>query len=174
MSNKFIDLISCENKQKLATLCKSIQISSEDFTNYIIACKSGHTHLNHMMHYFDYVPPHLETRKEDWNITQADEATRNSKEGKKHLRRLFKSHGQRKYKVGHMFMSKEHSHPISQWHFIFFEINELNKTENHWILGSHIHMVNYHWPNIYCQEVWNDFINNKKFPSAKLHIQYSR
>ena len=172
MNNKFAALINCKTKRELTTLCKNIEVNSQEFTEFIIGCKMGLTRLNHAMHYFDFVPEHLETRVDDWGILDADETTKKSSEGKKAIRRLFKSHGQRKYKVGHMFVSKELTHPLSEWHFVFFEINEINNHDNHWVLGAHFHIVNHHWPNLYCQEIWTDFVQNKVFPKTKLHVGY--
>jgi hypothetical protein len=172
-SNKFYEVINCKTKKDITSLCKKTQVSSEEFTDFIIACKSGMTHLNHVMHYYDYVPEHLEVRDEDWKILDVQKEAEQSTKREKTFRRLFKSHGQRKYKVGHMFISKELSHPLSEWHFVFFEINELKDKNNHWMIGSHFHIVNYLWTNMYCQDIWNDFIQNKVFPSTKLHVSYS-
>ncbi|WP_222427629.1 hypothetical protein [Desulfobotulus alkaliphilus] len=120
------------------------------------------------------MPDHLETREDDWKILDGDEILRKSNEGKKAIRRLFKTHGERKYKVGHMFFSKERIHPLSEWHFVFFEINETDNRNNHWVLGAHVHIVNYLWPNLNCQEIWSDFVQGRVFPKIKLHVSYCK
>ena len=172
MDNSFEKIVSCRDKSSLKQLCRTTAIVKADFVSFIIACKGGFTHLNHVMHFIDYVPDNLVTRDEDWTVLNADAATMRSKESQKALRRLFKSHGQRKYKVGHMFISKEMQHPIKEWHFIFFEIEELHTRNNHWQVGSHVHITNYLWPNIYCQQLWEDFIERRSFPSSKLHLSF--
>ena len=166
----FIDIIQCTNKSELEKLCKATTITMSEFVDFIVICKAGQTHLNHTMHYVDFVPPELKEKDEDWNILNADTALQATKKGQKALRRLFKSHGKRQYRVGHMFMSKELAHPIREWHFVFFEVNELRARNNHWVMGPHVHLTNYLWPNLYCQQIWEQFVLNKEFPKAKLHL----
>jgi hypothetical protein len=173
MGNRFVEIISCWDKISLKRLCKTTTVAQEEFVNFILACEQGATHLNHVMWWIDYVPDALVGRDEDWDVLNGDASTIGSKEGQKALRRLFKSHGQRKYKVGHMFISKELQHPIKEWHFIFFEIEELYIRNNHWEAGPHVHITNHLWPGLYCQQVWEDFIVRRKFPSSKLHLAFS-
>lgn len=163
----------CKEKKELKQLCKRLRIDGGDFSDFILACKAGVTHLNHTMHYFDCVPEHLATRESDFEILDASREVQDSPEGKKAFRRLFKMHGQRKYKVAHMFFSKEVKHPLSEWHMVFFEADELKEKDNHWCGGAHVHIVNYLWPNLYCQKLWEDFIAKKEFPSAKLHLSFN-
>lgn len=166
----FAEIILCKEKSQLEKLCKKSTISMEDFVGFIMACEAGVTHLNHIIHYFDYVPDELETKEEDWAILSASAEERASKEGQKSLRRVFKLHDKRQYRVGHMFFSKELVQPFSEWHFIFFEVKELNQRNNHWEKGAHIHITNHLWPNLACQDVWNEFLTQRKFPTAKLHL----
>lgn len=125
------------------------------------------------MWWIDYVPENLETRDEDWAVLGADTAAMRSKETQKALRRLFKAHGEQKNKVGHMFISKELQNPIKEWHFVFFEIEELYRRNNHWVAGPHVHITNHLWPGLYCQRIWEDFVIRKSFPSAKLHLPFN-
>ena len=172
MGNMFAQILSCKDKRSLQSLCKTTTVTQEEFVNFIIACKQGATHLNHAMWSIDYVPEALVARNEDWAVLNADAATIGLKESQKALRRLFKAHGQRKYKVGHMFISKELRHPIKEWHFVFFEIEELYRRNNHWMAGPHVHITNHLWPGLYCQQVWEDFVVRRTFPSSKLHLSF--
>ena len=141
-----------------------------EFVDFIILCKAGLTPLNHTMHFFDFVPDELKEREDDWKILGAGREAQASKEGQSALRRLFKSHGKRQYRVGHMFFSKEFAPPLKYWHFIFFETNELCANNNHWKMGPHVHITNHLWPNLYCQTIWDAFVLRKEFPSSKLHL----
>ena len=172
MINTFADVIFCKDKKSLTQLCKATTVTSSDFVDFIIACKAGITHLNHAIHYADYVPDHLIETEKDFAALNADKSFQQSKEGQASLRKLFKSHGERKYKVGHMFMSKELQHPIKEWHFVFFEIKELTSRDNHWQGGPHVHITNYLWPNLYCQPVWENFVLRREFPKSKLHLSF--
>ncbi|MBM4208622.1 MAG: hypothetical protein FJ190_11665 [Gammaproteobacteria bacterium] len=171
--NNFAQLISCKKKKDLEKFCKSESVSSPEFADFIAACMSGTMPLNHAMKYFDYVPPHLETRDEDWTVLNSRNASERTPDENRVIRRIFKTHAERKYRVGHMFFSKELSHPIKEWHFAFFELDELEDLGNHWVNSSHIHFVNCLWPKLYCQDIWNDFVLHKRFPSAKLHVKYT-
>ena len=168
----FIDILACQNKRSLKSTCKSTTVASRDFADFILACKAGITHLNHTMHWSDTVPEHLEERADDNEIFSAPREVQASKQGQAAFRRLFKAHGQRKYNIGHMFISKELQHPISEWHFVFWEAKELDERNNHWVGGSHVHITNYLWPNLYCQDIWEDFIHRNQFPSSKLHVSF--
>ena len=172
MVNTFAEVILCKDKRSLSQLCRTTTVSQSDFVDFIIACKADLTHLNHTMHFVDYVPDHLVETDQDLAVLKADRAFQQSKQGQVSLRKLFKTHGERKYKVGHMFISKELQHPISEWHFVFFEIKELATGANHWQGGPHVHITNYLWPNLYCQPIWEDFIHRSAFPSSKLHLSF--
>jgi hypothetical protein len=165
-----IDIFSCTSKADLEKLCKTRTVTMRELVDLIILCKAGLAPLNHTMHFFDFVPPELETKEEDWKVLRASKEVQASKDGQKAIRRLFKSHGKRQYRVGHMFFSREQSHPISIWHFLFFETNELRTKDNHWAMGPHVHITNHLWPNLYCQSIWDAFIQRKEFPQSKLHL----
>ena len=168
----FIEVLKCPSKKELAKLCKDHTILSGDFTDFIILCKSGICHLSHVMTFHDYVPEHLETTEEDFAILNAPKEVQQSPKGQSSFTRLFKAHSQRKYRVGHMFYEKSASDADAEWHFIFFELNELEHKNNHWVGGPHFHMVNYLWPNISPNDVWHNFAAKKEYPNTKLHIRY--
>jgi hypothetical protein len=170
MNTSFLNIIKCTKKSELEKLCKTSTITMSEFVDFIAVCEAGLTHLNHIMHFVDFVPPDVETKEEDWKILDADRTTQATKEGQQAFRRLFKSHGMRQYRVGHMFFTKEISHPSQEWHFVFFELNELKAKHNHWEFGPHVHLSNYLWPNLSCQKIWKEFLLTKAFPKAKLHL----
>lgn len=172
MGNRFAQILSCQDKQSLHRLCKTTAVTQDEFVGFIMACKQGATRLNHAMRWIDYVPEALAATDEDWAVLNADPTIIGSKKSQRALCRVFKAHGQRKYKVGHMFISKQLLHPIKEWHFVFFEIEEVYRRNNHWVAGPHVHITNHLWPGLYCQQVWKDFVMRKAFPSAKLHLSF--
>lgn len=173
MDNSFLRVLMCRDKKELKKLCKTMTVEKCDFVDVVAACKTGLSHLNHTMYYFDYVPEYLETRESDFDILDASREVQASPDGKKAFRRLFKTHGQRKYKVAHMFFSREIQHPLSEWHMVFFELDELKEKDNHWCGGAHVHITNYLWPNLCCQDLWDDFLSKREFPSSKLHLAFN-
>jgi hypothetical protein len=172
MVNTIVEILCSADKKELTAKCKRIEIQKTDFTDFILLCKSGLCHLEHRMEFFDFVPEDVQTREEDWDVLNAPPSELNLMESKKSLRRLFKMHGMRKYIVGHLFIESDKTHN-PEWHFIFFEINELKDRNNHWSEGAHVHLVNHLFPSINVQDVWSDFIKNKKTPSSKLHIRFN-
>jgi hypothetical protein len=113
MENTFARVLMCQDKKELKKLCKTLTVEISDFVNVIAGCKAGAFHLNHAMHFFDYVPEHLETRESDFEILDAtSREVQASSDGQKAFRRLFKTHGQRQYRVAHMFFSREAQYPL--------------------------------------------------------------
>jgi hypothetical protein len=172
MTNSFAEIIICSTKNELEKLCKSSKITKSSFTDFIVECKAGLTHLNHTMHYIDFVPTELQQQEGDWEVFEGACQNQTSKQRQKAVTRLFKLHGKRQIRVGHMFISKEITHPIREWHFVFFEIKELYDKDSHWVNGSHVHITNHLWPNLYCQTIWENFILRKEFPASKFHLSY--
>jgi hypothetical protein len=172
VTNNFAKIILSKDKKTLGRLCNSTTVTSSEFVDFIIACKGGLTHLDHTMHFLDYVPDHLVETEEDLDVLNATREIQQSRRGQASLRKLFKSHGERKYRVGHIFTSKELEHPDSEWHFVFFETKELYARRNHWVGGPHVHITNYLWPNLCCQSVWEDFVLQRRFPRSKMHLSF--
>ena len=170
MPSTFIEIICCSEKNQLEKLCRTSTIIMKEIVDFIVACKAGVTGLNHRMHYVDFVPDELKERENDWTILNGGRQEQASKSGQKALRRLFKSHGKRQYRVGHMFFASASSPPIREWHFVFFEVNELRTKHNHWEMGPHVHITNYLWPNLDCQSIWAEFVVKNAFPTTKLHL----
>ena len=172
--DSFIEILKCNTKQKLAKACKNTEVLSSDFAAFILMCNSGDYHLEHTIRYHDFVPEHLETTDEDFNITLQSKEIISSPKGQKSLNRLFKSHGERKIRIGHLFYERPSNKRAVEWHFIFFDMDELKENDNHWVGGSHIHISNYLWPELNIEKTWREFTKDRKFPNAKMHIKYNR
>ncbi|MGI2107308.1 hypothetical protein ACRN9A_19450 [Shewanella frigidimarina] len=172
MSNTFVDILSSANKKELTKNCKHIEVQRNDFTDFIHLCKSGLCHLEHRIKYFDIVPDDVKERSHDWDNLNALSNEISSIERQKSLSRLFKMHGFRKYIVGHLFLERNCS-VNPEWHFIFFEINELKDANNHWKEGAHIHLSNYLFSNLNVADVWNNFVKTHATPTQKIHVRYN-
>lgn len=171
VDNSIVEILSSTNKKELTAKCKRIEVNRDDFTAFISLCNSGFCHLEHRMKFFDLVPDDVKVRDEDWAALSSSPADMNSIQGKKSIRRLFMMHGLRKYIVGHLFIERN-AIDNPEWHFIFFNLNEIKDQNNHWSQGAHIHLVNYLFTDVSVQNVWNEFITKSKTPNSKLHIRY--
>lgn len=167
-----LDIIMCDNKNALKKLCKNARIRRKDFVAFIMMCQGGYTHLNHTMHYFHEIPEQLQEKETDLAFLEASQEERRTPEGKKALNRLFDTHQQRKYKVAHMFFSREIRPPCKEWHMIFFEARERDDKGNHWCGGPHVHITNYLWTNLDAQTLWDNFHDKRGFPRSKLHVSF--
>lgn len=71
---------------------------------------------------------------------------------------------------GHMLCTCD----LSRWHFFYFSERDLEEIGTHWKGAGghpHIHFVNYLWPGLSAQSVWNRFSNDKSMAFGALHIR---
>jgi|ERR1700739_3680722 len=56
--------------------------------------------------------------------------------------------------------------------FFCFDQRDLQFEGNHWEKGSHVHFVNWLWPNLSSQSVWSNFVNNDQRPGSSVHLRF--
>jgi hypothetical protein len=88
----------------------------------------------------------------------------------KHLRRLEQLFAQHRQLVGHLFYTPE----LSNWHLIYFDQRDINRRQNHWIGGSHMHIINWLWPERDCQTEWDRFRSGNVQMKGALHVKFDR
>lgn len=123
---------------------------------------------SHQIYYRDFIPEHLIPTKEE------DEAIKNNGLGliqgkaKKWANKISQIFIDRRYLVGHLFYTED----LKYWHFFYFDQRDLSNDENHWAKGSHIHFINYLWPQYTASSVWEHFTNGNPIMKGSVHIQY--
>src|SRR5262249_14535351 len=71
---------------------------------------------------------------------------------------------------GHIFFTPDKS----EWHFFYFDQRDFAERGNHWQGGSHIHLINYLWPDRTADATWKEFcIGNPQMRGA-LHVRFQR
>ena len=112
----------------------------------------------HEKHTRDYLPEHLEPSDEELNAlfksVPGEELTGNAA---KTARKLFyQSPKERRYLVGDIFYTPS----LEQWHFFYSDQRDLKEGEsNHWRGESHVHLINWLWPEHDAQSLWSKFIS---------------
>lgn len=164
-----LDLVFIDKKGDLQKHCRTCVIRSQDFAEFILASEMGLLPWRHRIYHREFRPPHLEPTNEE------REALGRSKVGEpvhplgqKFMRKVSAIFDERRLLVGHMFWTLDHSN----WHFFYFDQRDTSPRRNHWEGGSHIHFINYLWPNRTAQSVWSEFLTGNPKMKGALHVRY--
>jgi hypothetical protein len=91
-------------------------------------------------------------------------------EAAKALNKISAVFDKRRLLAGHMFFNADQS----DWHFFYFDQRDYVDRNNHWEGGSHIHFINWLWPNRTAESVWEEFRSGKRQMRGALHIRFDR
>ncbi len=164
--DSFSRIFFIATKKELEHHCKSSVITKTDFAEFILMCDSGDLPWRHFIHVSERNPSHLMIDKKD--LDSLHDAEKNdetkSKIGTK-IKQLFK---ERRYLVGHLFID----HKTGDWHFFYFDQRDLEENENHWKLGSHVHMVNKFWTHLRPNDLWERFVRDAETAKGALHLRF--
>jgi len=162
-------MFSFDKKADLGRYCRDLTVSSDDFFQLVLACETSCEPFLHEISHRDKVPLHLVPK--DSEI----EALKNTPAGTvltghaaKAVSKMSHSFDDRRYLVGHMFFTPDRS----KWHFFCFDQRDLQMTRNHWEKGSHVHFVNWLWPNLRADSVWSNFVKDDDRPGADIHLRF--
>jgi hypothetical protein len=164
----FVKIFEISSKKDLLRYCKNLTIHSDDFVNIILAAEAGVIGYRHRIHYRDIVPKHLHPKPEEIQGQPLAEGSELQGKPLKFFNKVRQIFRDRRYLVGHMFYSPN----LKYWHFFYFDQRDLDKYQNRWKHGPHIHFLNYLWPEHTCQSVWNKFIAENPTVRSSIHIRY--
>lgn len=171
MSNDIIPkyitrLFEIEKKSELKKYSRTISITLKDFTNFICNCNMiGYIHQRRSK---NFEPEHLFPTKKDIDaLASAKEGQKlegDALTAKNKMQQIFID---RRCLITHLF------HNYLKWHLFYFDQRDLGIfTKNHWKKGSHIHFVNYLWPQ-YRIDIVDNLIDDPSFSiNDKLHIRF--
>jgi hypothetical protein len=114
------------------------------------------------------VPDHLQPTAEDKAEMMSAEMNVGDRIPKSMLK-LTRIFDQRRYLVGHIFYTPDHSN----WHFIYFDQRDIAKRSNHWEAGSHIHVINWLTNSTGAQAVWGEFNSGNPQVRNSFHIRWA-
>ena len=162
-------IFSFEKKTDLERYCRGLVVSSDDFVKLVLACESSGKPFLHEISYRDKVPPHLVPENSEIEAMKSSSAgTVLTGKAAKAPSKMSQSFKDRRYLVGHVFFTLDRS----KWHFFCFDQRDLRWEGNHWEKGSHVHFVNWLWPNLNADSVWSNFVNSDDRPGAAIHLRF--
>ena len=167
--DSLLEIFSFEKKADLVRHCKDLTISSEDFFKFVLACEMFGQPFLHQITSRDKVPPHLIPKDSEIEALQNTPAGAVvAGEAAKAVSKMSQFFIDRRYLVGHMFFTADKS----RWHFFCFDQRDVSTTGNHWEKGSHVHFVNWLWPNFNADTVWQNFTIDDDRPGSDLHLRF--
>lgn len=162
-----LTIFSFTKKRDLERYCRDVAVSAGDFFKLVLSCETSGKPFLHEISYRDKVPSHLipgDSEIEALKNTPAGMIL--SGEAAKAASKMSQSFEERRYLVGHMFYTPDRS----RWHFFCFDQRDLQG--DHWEKGSHVHFINWLWPNLSADSVWSNFVNNDNRPGAVIHLRF--
>jgi hypothetical protein len=156
-----------DKKRDLKKYCDNAIIHKRDFATLVMACKAGRLPFEHKMHYKDHVPAQLVPSEKEQDALSTNGLGPLKGDALKMMRKMGQLFKDRRYLVGHIFYTS------AEWHFFYFDQWDIDqKKGNHWSGGSHVHFINWLWPNYDPQTVWSTFVAGGEPPKGALHIRF--
>ena len=193
----FLKVFTFSKKRALERYCRDTTVYGCDFANVIVACEDGVLPFRHRIHYSDIVPKHLVPTDASLGAVSRNSVGPLDREGRKAARKIFALFDERRWLVGHILegarratggrdpattspevpatvQRRRFSADMHEWHFFCpFDQRDTAARANHWKGGSHIHLVNWLWPNLDLRSVWRDFVRKNERPPQALHLRYN-
>lgn len=164
--DSLLEIFTFEKKADLVRHCKNLTISSEDFVKLILACEATGQPFLHEITYKDIARPHLVPKDSEIEALKSTPAgSLVAGDAAKAVSKMSQFFVDRRYLVGHMFFTPDKS----KWHFFCFDQRDTGG--EHWE-GPHIHFVNWLWPNLNANSVWDHFTTADRRPGPDLHLRF--
>jgi hypothetical protein len=164
-----LKIFQLTSKKELVHHCKSLVIHKNDFATIIIAAEQGKFSLKHKIHNKDIVPKHLYPNQNELDsLSKRTPGSPLTGDARKLFRKLNQMIENRRYIVGHLFFNED----LSRWHLFYFDQRDATKRRNHWKFGSHLHLINYLWPNYSANMIWNEFTTGNPKLKDSIHIRF--
>ena len=165
-----LTIFTIKKKSKLKQHCRSITILQNEFANFILACMAGKIPWLHRRHHRDFVPEHLNLTDDDLGALAASAVGVMKPRAQKTANKISALFEERRLLSGHIFFTPDQT----KWHLFYFDQRDFAERDNHWEGGSHIHLINYLWPNLTASKVWNQFCEGNPQIRGALHIKFKR
>jgi hypothetical protein len=163
----FVKIFLFEKRRELGRYCRDLVVSDLVLADFILACETGIVPFKHHIHYQDHVPAHLRPSRDELAALTANGVGPLTGDGLKAARKIGQTFVQRRYLVGHLFLTPD----PSRWHFLYLDQRDIAESDNHWKEGPHLHFVNWLWLNLDAQSIWKEFRAGQP-PKAALHIRF--
>lgn len=173
MSTDIFSLFEADTKKEVRKACSELKIKSEDLL-YLVRLSEAKViefPYLHACKYIEEIPENVRLTDKNIKAITSNGVGKLNRDATKAVNKLFQSPLQVKRTTAHLFYRSDHRF----WHLFFFDLKDRAANQNHWDLGSHIHYVNWLWPNLECQKVWKEFCKNgKKAIGGHEHIRFEK
>jgi hypothetical protein len=152
-------LLAIDKKSDLERYCSKLTIRSDQLTRLILY--SPLIGYLHGRAHEDFEPKEAELSTEDIKILRERKVEKLPKLGKK-IKNLF---AVRKRLSAHLFYNGV------KWHLFYFTFRDMERP-GHWTHGSHIHFVNYLWPEYQPDQLEQLLFSERRTKINGIHIKY--
>ncbi|MGA2387516.1 MAG: hypothetical protein ABSF97_01045 [Candidatus Sulfotelmatobacter sp.] len=164
-----LKLFTFEKKRELEKYCREVVIYQSEFVDVILACESGTLPLLHQIFHRQIVPEDIGPTDQDLAALTANGLGLLKPDARKAVNKLGQLFRVRRQLVGHIFYAPG----TSEWHFFQFDQRDLDaEGPNHWKGGTHMHFLNWLWPNYDRNTLWADFTSGRAKMNDSLHVRY--
>ena len=163
-----LKLFRFQKKKDLRKYCKGLTVYSYDFVNFILACEQDILPFHHKIHHQDYIPSHLEPSDSDLRALAKNGVGRLNVDASRTVRKVFQLFTERRYLVGHIFYTSN----LLDWHFFYFDQRDTELHNKQWVEGSHIHYINWLWPEHSAKSIWEKFTSGNVQMNGSLHLRW--
>lgn len=157
-------LFSLNTKAEVTKYVQGLTIHQDD-----LVCAIAYPSLGgyaHMRGHYEWQPDDAQLTPDDIDIVRD--------EGRHHeigrfVAKLNNWRETRKHLSAHLFVQP------GRWHVLYFTFNDMEAREpNHWKFGSHVHFVNYLWPQYKLEEMKGLLFGQRRtLISDSIHIRVS-
>jgi hypothetical protein len=173
MSSDIFSLFEADTKKEVKKVCSELKITSEDLLYLVKLSEAKIVEFPylHACKFIEETPENVHLTEKNIQAITNNCIGKLDRDAQKAVKKLFQAPLQVKRTTAHLFYHSDYRF----WHLFFFDQNDRYIRENHWDFGSHIHYVNWLWPNLECQKVWSEFCENgKKAIGDHEHIRFEK
>jgi len=160
--NTVLDLFNLPDKKAVQKFCRDATITDDELAEVILAASVDG------LGPFKYARYHVEVRPEHLEPNEADLGKIGTPEGAKTMRKVSQIFKQRRQFGAHLFYLPNKA----RWHLVYFDQRDMDRAENHWKEGSHIHYSRESYVNEPLDAVWVRITTESPQPPKSEHIRY--
>jgi hypothetical protein len=165
-----LKLFTFSRKRTLEKHARGLVLNQTEFVRLIELCHLGLLRLRHGVHY--HRPPHpkhlIPTDADRDALATGRSGELLSPAAQKTVRKIMQMFRETQWSAGHVFLGPEPHH----WHLFIFGKEDEAPRGNHWRGGPHVHFVNWLWPRLDAQVVWDAYVSDGTRPTSSLHIPF--
>jgi len=166
---KLIRLFNIETKRELEKYCREIVVHGSDLVALILGGQAGVLDpYKYACHFDQKVGPHLNPSTEEFSALDQNGVGPLKGKAKKAVSKVFQMFRERRCLAAHLFYTPSHAY----WYLFYFDQRDTASQRNHWVHGSHIHLITSHWPNLTLEDAWQQVLSGKLNFTNKIHLRY--